>query len=149
MKDDNIWQVIVDVESTLECQIWTWSENEMGTGDPKTAIHCLLYFTLPPNSNVSQNRGFGGMYVSMYLICQMQTTDKATTKTAYTVAGQQGTACTDNCPRWKNTNITSIFRIRTVPIVHYNQSICRYTVCRSSWYLAWKSIVIVSCHKPL
>jgi len=45
------------------------------------------------------------MYVYMYLICQMQTTDKATTK--------QRT-------QWrlvhiKNANITSIFRIRTVP----------------------------------
>ena len=38
------------------------------------------------------------MYVCMYLICQMQTTDISHNKTAYTVAGQRGTACTNNCP---------------------------------------------------
>jgi len=38
------------------------------------------------------------MYVCMYLIRQMQTTDNKATTKKRTVAGQQGTACTNTCP---------------------------------------------------
>jgi len=54
------------------------------------------------------------MYVCMHLICQMQTTDKATTK--------QRTQWQDSKAQYalttaldKITNITSIFRITTIP----------------------------------
>jgi len=53
----------------------------------------------------------------------MQATDNKAATKKRTVAGQQGTACSNNCPidnkklKEKNTNITSISRIRTVPIV--------------------------------
>jgi len=54
----------------------------------------------------------------MYLICQMQTTDKATTKqrTQWQDSEAQHALTTAlDKKKLKNTNITRIFRIRTVP----------------------------------
>jgi len=52
----------------------------------------------------------------MYLICQ-QTTDKATTKqhTQWQDSEAQHALTTALDKKMKNTNVTSIFRIRTVP----------------------------------